>query len=213
MKYRRFLALAILASTMAITVSTQSYARDDWWRSSFGAGGATLLGSNSKEECLWNVTTGQVLRRFPTNMIGFVPVVSSNGDILATGKCAEGQLPNRSPGEAVVWSVSSGKPLRRFTGLNGWTLALSPDSKTLATAGEDSPVVLCDIGTGKMRRLGSYVDMAWRSGFSNFKVFGLAFSTDGKTLACGGAAHTVKLVDANSGRVEPQCKVVLILIF
>ncbi len=70
-------------------------------------------------------------------------------------------------------------------------LACSPDGKTLASAGEDSAVVLRDPATGAVRaRLGGHVDA----------VTCLAYSPDGSTLASGGYDRTVRLRDGATGR-------------
>src|SRR5207302_11026151 len=70
-------------------------------------------------------------------------------------------------------------------------LAISPDAKTLATAGDDNAVQLWDLGTGKpATKLSAHTD--W--------VLALAFSGDGRFLASGGYDGTVRLWDAASGK-------------
>ena len=70
-------------------------------------------------------------------------------------------------------------------------VAFSPDGRTLATAGEDSAIVLRDPATGAARaRLEGHADA----------VTCLAFSPDGSTLASGGYDKTVRLWDAATGR-------------
>ena len=70
-------------------------------------------------------------------------------------------------------------------------VAYSPDGRTLATAGEDSAIVVRDPSTGSVRmRLEGHSDA----------VTCLAFSPDGSTLASGGYDKTVRFWDAATGR-------------
>jgi len=72
-------------------------------------------------------------------------------------------------------------------------VACSPDGRTLATAGEDSAIVLRDPTTGLARtRLEGHADA----------VTCLAFSPDGSTLASAGYDRTVRLWDPATGRAR-----------
>jgi WD40 repeat protein len=70
-------------------------------------------------------------------------------------------------------------------------LAFAPDSKTLASGGEDCSVRLWSPMTGKeLRRFGEHAD----------KISALAFSADGKLLASGSRDGVIRFWEVGSGR-------------
>lgn len=108
---------------------------------------------------------------------------SQDGQLLAAG----GRMP------IPIWDVRTGKTFTMLKGDNrsARRVKFSPDGMTLATAGWDKTVRLCDVFTGNE--------------IKEFKVVGelivksIAFSPDGKTLASSSWDQTVRLWDAATG--------------
>jgi WD40 repeat protein len=80
--------------------------------------------------------------------------------------------------------------LQGHTG-NVYSIAWSPNGKTLASGSGDRTVKLWDIATGKL------LSSLW--GHTG-GVYTVAWSPDGKTLASGSDDRTVKLWDAAAGK-------------
>jgi len=96
-------------------------------------------------------------------------------------------------GSVTVWDLA--KRQRRFEGkAHGDSILaaeVSPDGKTLATAGYDKLILIWDLaGATVQRTLKDHSD----------SVYGLAFSPDGKWLASCAADRTVKIWDMATGR-------------
>jgi WD40 repeat protein len=116
---------------------------------------------------LWEVSTGKL--RYTANGGGRELLFSPDGKFLACAGAFEGTIR--------LFEAAGGKEVRRFERQTGllWTLAFSPDGKTLA-ASEECSIRLWDVATGK--RLHSF------SGHET-PVISLAFSPDGAGLASG----------------------------
>src|SRR5262249_4609982 len=96
-----------------------------------------------------------------------------------------GSLSNK--GLVRVWDVDTGKQRGTLEGYKGavWSLALSPDSKELATGAEDA-VRLWDMETRKC-----FAVLEGHTG----QIHKLAFSADGRVLASGCRDRTLKVWD------------------
>jgi WD40 repeat protein len=86
--------------------------------------------------------------------------------------------------------MSAQEPKLRIT-LKGhtafvWSLAFSPDGKTLASGSADKTIKLWDVAMGK--------EQATLMGHTE-PLLSVAFSPDGKTLASGSDDRTIKLGD------------------
>ena len=169
----------------------------------FSPDGKTLA-SGSNDTVLWDVTTGRQIGTPLPSRSGSVSAVafSLDGKTLATAlnppsqPSVNGKTPATGSQDGVVrlWDVARGRqissPLTGHTGMV-WSVAFSPDGKTLAT-GSDDGTVLWDVATG--RQIGS--PLTGHTGI----VRSVAFSPDGKTLVTGSEDGTVQLWDVAVGR-------------
>lgn len=130
----------------------------------------------------FEATTGRELfQEFDGHQAGVAAVVlSPNGKLAASG------------GEAIrLWDPATGKALKKIAVKGGVTsLAFSPDSKTLASAGRDRIVHLWDANSGEQ--------VKELKGHKN-QLCGVTFSPDGKLLASGDVQSTIRIWNLENG--------------
>jgi WD40 repeat protein len=112
-----------------------------------------------------------------------------------------GERPASSPPPAAVptplsgWEPKLRNTLQGHTEIAVWSVAFSPDSKTLASGGgfggKPGEIQLWDVATGK--------EQATLQGHTE-AVRSVAYSPDGKTLASGSEDGTIKLWDVGTGK-------------
>jgi WD40 repeat protein/serine/threonine protein kinase len=145
--------------------------------------GYPLFGSSGGVVKVWEVATSKVVAFFKgfKNSVSMV-TFSARAGLLAAA-CADGQ--------ARLWEVRSWREVRTLKHEGCYSLAFSPDGKTLVTGGYDHQVRVWDVeSANQCLALHGHSDVIWA----------IAYSPDGKTIASGGRDKTVKLWDPVSGR-------------
>jgi WD40 repeat protein len=144
----------------------------------FAADGRTLaVGTRDGAVRLWDSARGTQGARFRAHPYHVKSLAfSEDGRMLATA----------SPYNRIarLWDVNSGRLLKELDGRTHiQVVAFAPGDREVATAGFDGTVQLWDVVTGASR---------WGLSERDGPVSALAFSADGRTLACGGSA-TIRL--------------------
>jgi WD40 repeat protein len=127
-----------------------------------------LTATGGENVRLWDTATGKLVREFPGSAV--TASFSPDGSILAVGG-----------GRSIrLLEVGTGKEIHKITGERLLrSVVFSPDGKLLASGDEQAVVKLWDPRTGKQVR--EVADLK-----SIAESLSLAFSPDGKTLACAG---------------------------
>jgi WD40 repeat protein/serine/threonine protein kinase len=105
-----------------------------------------ISASEDKTLILWNVETGELIRRFQGHTASANSVVFG-----ADGKTA---LSGSDDHTAILWDVATGQIVRRFEGHTDaiTSVAFSPDGQTAATGSADRSVLLWKVSTGEVVR-------------------------------------------------------------
>ncbi len=139
-----------------------------------------VTGSGDQTARLWDLATGQELRRFEGHEIGVDSVAfSPDGTQIVTGSFDQ---------TARLWDVATGQELCRFEGHEGGvaSVAFSPDGTQIVTGSRDQTARLWDVATGQeLRRFEGH----------EVRVLSVAFSPDGTQIVTGSGDQTARLWD------------------
>jgi WD40 repeat protein/tRNA A-37 threonylcarbamoyl transferase component Bud32 len=156
-------------------------------------GRAVASGSRDKTIKLWDAASGQLLRTLAGHSDDVWSVAfSPDGHTLASAS-GDKTIKLRDGGSGkLIRTLPSGLLLRILQGhfQTVYSVAFSPDGRTLASGSLDKTIKLWDAASGHLiRTLAGHSDL----------VYSVAFSPDGRTLASGSNDKTIKLWDAASG--------------
>ena len=148
--------------------------------------------------------------RYTVYCVAFSP----NGTTLASGG---------EDNTIILWDTTTGEHTRTLARPTGpfvgptdtlvghtdtiYSVAFSPDGKTLASGSEDSRIILWDTTTGEHTRTlarptGPFVGPTDTLVGHTDTIYSVAFSPDGQTLASGSADNTIILWDATTGQYK-----------
>jgi len=147
------------------------------------------LGSNP-DIYLWDLTTGNFLRKFQGHTDEVFSIAFSPDGRTVASKSKDKTLR--------LWDVASGSLLRELKGHtdNVNSVAFSPDGRTVVSGSDDNTIWLWDVASGSLLR-----ELKGDTG----TVISVAFSPDGRTVASGGD-NTVRLWDLASGSLLRELK-------
>ena len=168
-----------------VTRARQYFGLGSLWCVAYGPqDGKYILTGGFAGAFLWEVETGEAVRRFYGHSLGVSSLAfSPDGTKILTGS---------SDRTARLWNPADGTELRTFAGhASGVTsVAFSPDGTKVLTGSADGTAKLWNVANGAVIRTFA----AHTSG-----VLSVAFSPDGSNILTGGEDNTAKLWNLSNG--------------
>ena len=158
--------------------------------------GRILASTRYKTIKLWDIATGEQIRTLTGHSDSVTSLtISPDSKILASSSNRDvyAEVDQDMLDKTIrLWDIATGEQIRTLTGNSDTvkSLAISPDSKTLASGSRDKTIKLWNLATGEQIRT--------LIGHS-YSVESLAISPDGKTLVSGSWDKTIKLWNLATG--------------
>jgi WD40 repeat protein len=147
----------------------------------FSRDGKYVAAAGWKDVVVYEAPTGKPVCRMPAGQVPFSVAFSHNGRLLAVAGADT---------HSYVFEIPSGKLARDIDyQASGSAIAFSPDDSVIVTARGDRSIRMTRVGTGTEVRRIADVGMA------------LSMVVDGERIATGGKDHSVRIFEANTGRL------------
>ncbi len=172
---------------LALLLSLEAYRTEDTWKTRSGL--LTRLEHNPY------LTTFLHTRTYTDVQAVFSPVSPT---LLASGS---------ADGTVTLWNLAAPHPISdTLTGHTSrvWSVAFSPDGRTLASAGADGRIILRDVATRQLISESLISHVYVHTYVHTNEVWSAAFSPDGQTLASGGADGEIILWNVATGQAIGQ---------
>jgi WD40 repeat protein len=158
----------------------------------FSPDGSWLVSASADHTArVWRVADGTLVRTLTghTQQL-FAVAVSPDGALIATGS---GDIDGNSPGgEIKLWASDDGTLLRTLPSQWAYSVAFSPDGRSLASGHITKDVKLWNVSDGELLRT--------MTGHGDYAT-GVAFTPDGATIASVSWDGTIKLWRASDGEL------------
>jgi WD40 repeat protein len=166
--------------------------------------GKTVAGNNTdtRTVILWDLESGREKLTIKTLPAAALSVkFSPDGKYLATAGGTFASNGQPADTDIKIWDAATGKEVKALTGEKltvAWSVAFSPDSRTLASADVYGNVLLWDVRTGKRTATLQAFDPNGKEEDIN-SAYSVAFSPHGDLVAAG-TVRGVKLWDVKTGK-------------